>query len=176
MQRWEAGEAVLGAVAFATERFLRDDLWSDRIREVLERLGSAAQADRAYLFQNVRDDEGRLTMDLRFEWCADTAPTLFEDPENHLFPYAPTFARWIEILERGDMIVGATADAPAVEREMLESEHVVTQCIVPVMVGREWWGFLGFDDCHAGREWSAVDADALRAAAGLPSAATAGSV
>src|SRR3954462_6773424 len=86
MQRWEAGEAVLGAVAFATERFLRDDLWSDRIREVLERLGSAAEADRAYLFQNVRDDAGRLTMDLRFEWCVATAPTLFEDPENHLFP------------------------------------------------------------------------------------------
>jgi diguanylate cyclase (GGDEF)-like protein/PAS domain S-box-containing protein len=171
MQRWEAGEAVLGAVAFATERFLRDDLWSDRIREVLERLGSAAQADRAYLFQNVRDDEGRLTMDLRFEWCTDTAPTLFEDPENHLFPYAPTFARWIDVLGHGNVIVGAVSDSPDIEREMLASEHVVTQCIVPVFVGPAWWGFLGFDDCHAGREWTAVETDALRAAAGALGAA-----
>jgi diguanylate cyclase (GGDEF)-like protein/PAS domain S-box-containing protein len=171
MQRWEAGEAVLGAVAFATERFLRDDLWSDRIGEVLERLGSAAQADRAYLFQNVRDDAGRLTMDLRFEWCTVTAPTLFEDPENHLFPYAPTFARWIEVLGRGDVIVGAVSDSPRIEREMLESEAVVTQCIVPVFVGPAWWGFLGFDDCRAGRAWSAVETDALRAAAGALGAA-----
>ncbi len=171
MQRWEAGEAVLGAVAFATERFLRDDLWSDRIREVLERLGLAAQADRTYLFQNVRDDEGRLTMDLRFEWCADAAPTLFEDPENHLFPYAPTFARWIDVLGHGNVIVGAVSDSPDIEREMLSSEHVVTQCIVPVFVGPAWWGFLGFDDCHAGREWTAVETDALRAAAGALGAA-----
>jgi diguanylate cyclase (GGDEF)-like protein/PAS domain S-box-containing protein len=174
MQRWEAGEAVLGAVAFATERFLRDDLWSDRIGEVLERLGLAAQADRAYLFQNVRDEAGRLTMDLRFEWCAATAPTLFEDPENHLFPYAPTFARWIEVLGRGDVIVGSVSDSPRVEREMLESEAVVTQCIVPVFVGPAWWGFLGFDDCRAGRAWSAVETDALRAAAGALGAAIEG--
>ena len=119
MQRWDAGEAVLGAVAFANEGFLRDDLWSDRIDEILERLGLAVEADRAYLFQNVRDEAGRLTMDLRFEWCAERAPTLFEDPENHLFPYAPTFARWIEVLGRGDVIVGATADTADVEREML---------------------------------------------------------
>ena len=162
---------MLGAVAFATERFLRDDLWSDRIGEVLERLGSSAEADRAYLFQNVRDDAGRLTMDLRFEWCAPGGPTLFEDPENHLFPYAPTFARWIELLGRGDVIVGSLEDGPAIEREMLESEHVVTQCVVPVFVGPAWWGFLGFDDCHAGREWSAVETDALRAAAGALGAA-----
>ena len=171
MQRWEAGEAVLGAVAFATERFLRDDLWSDRIGEVLERLGLSAEADRAYLFQNVRDEAGRLTMDLRFEWSGSSALTLFEDPENHLFPYAPTFARWIEVLGRGDVIVGAVADSPDIERAMLESEHVVTQCIVPVFVGPAWWGFLGFDDCHAGREWSAVETDALRAAAGALGAA-----
>jgi diguanylate cyclase (GGDEF)-like protein/PAS domain S-box-containing protein len=171
MQRWDAGEAVLGAVAFANEGFLRGDLWSDRIDEILERLGRAVEADRAYLFQNVRDEAGRLTMDLRFEWCAERAPTLFEDPENHLFPYAPTFARWIEVLGRGDVIVGATAETADVEREMLESEQVVTQCIVPVFVGRDWWGFLGFDDCHAGRAWSAVETDALRAAAGALGAA-----
>jgi diguanylate cyclase (GGDEF)-like protein/PAS domain S-box-containing protein len=171
MQGRESGEAVLGAVAFATERFLRDDLWSDRIQEVLERLGGAAEADRAYLFQNVRDEAGRLTMDLRFEWCADGAPTLFQDPGNHLFPYAPTFARWIEVLGAGDVVVGAAADCPDIERRMLESESVVTQCIVPVVVGAAWWGFLGFDDCHAGRRWSAVETDALRAAAGTLGAA-----
>ncbi len=162
---------MLGAVAFATESFLRDDLWSDRIHEVLERLGRSAEADRAYLFQNVRDEAGRLTMDLRFEWCDDSAPTLFDDPDNHLFPYAPTFARWIEILGAGDVIVGAAADCSDVEREMLQSESVVTQCVVPVFVGAEWWGFLGFDDCHAGRQWSAVETDALRAAAGTLGAA-----
>jgi diguanylate cyclase (GGDEF)-like protein/PAS domain S-box-containing protein len=164
-------EAVLRAVAFATERFLRDDLWSDRIDEVLEQLATAADTDRAYLFQNIRDEAGRLTMDLRFEWSAPGAPTLFEDPENHLFPYAPVFQRWMEVLGRGDVIVGQVEELPDIERDMLASEHVVSHSIVPVFVGAEWWGYLGFDDCHAGRIWTNVETNALRAAAGTLGAA-----
>ena len=49
-------EAVLGAVAFATERFLRDEVWHDRIDEVLVHLGEAAGVSRVYLYQNVRSD------------------------------------------------------------------------------------------------------------------------
>ena len=37
---------------------------------MLAHLGAAAGADRAYLFQNVRDPQGRLWMDLRAEWDA----------------------------------------------------------------------------------------------------------
>ena len=65
------GEAVLSAVAFSAERSLRGDGdTAGRLREVLAHLGSAAGADRAYLFQNVRDPQGRLWMDSRAEWNA----------------------------------------------------------------------------------------------------------
>ena len=37
---------------------------------------------------------------------------------------------------------------------------------VPVFVGPEWWGFLGFDDARDERTWSEVEIGALRAAAG----------
>ena len=42
---------------------------------------------------------------------------------------------------------------------------------VPIFVGGDWWGFIGFDDCVAEREWSPAKTDALRTAASLIGAA-----
>ncbi len=164
------GEAVLGAVAFATERFLRDEAWHDRIDEVLAHLGTAAGVSRAYLFQNTRGPDGRLWMDLRCEWDADGVAQIFEDPANHLHPYAPDFSRWIEVLGRRGEVRGCVRELPDAERRVLSSESVGSVLAVPVFLGSEWWGFLGFDD-RAERSWSDVEAGALRAAAGALGAA-----
>ena len=159
------GEAVLGAVAFATGRFLRDEAWHDRIDEVLAHLGTAAAVSRSYLFQNIRGPDGRLWMDLRFEWDADGIPQIFEDPTNHLHPFAPDFSRWIEILGRRGEVHGPVSELPECERRVLSREGVGSVLAVPVFVGSEWWGFLGFDDERATRGWSDVEIGALGAAA-----------
>ncbi len=165
------GEAVLGAVAFATERFLRDEAWHDRIDEVLVHLGTAAAVSRSYLFQNTRGPDGRLWMDLRFEWDADGMSRIFEDPTNHLHPFAPEFSRWIEVLGRRGEISGPVSELPECERRVLSRERVGSVLAVPVFVGPEWWGFLGFDDECQTRGWSDVETGALRAAAGALGAA-----
>jgi diguanylate cyclase (GGDEF)-like protein/PAS domain S-box-containing protein len=159
------GEAVLGAVAFATERFLRDEVWHDRIDEVLEHLGKAMAACRAALFQNTRGPDGRLWMDLRSEWNAEGVRRIFDDPVNHLHPYAPDFSRWIEVLGRGETIHASVADLPESERRVLSGEGAASILALPVFVGSEWWGFLGFDDTSEGRSWSDPDVGALRASA-----------
>jgi PAS domain-containing protein len=43
--------------------------------------------------------------------------------------------------------------------------------IVPIFVEGEWWGFVGFDECFAEREWSAAEMEALKAAASTLGAA-----
>ncbi|MGZ5301743.1 MAG: putative bifunctional diguanylate cyclase/phosphodiesterase [Actinomycetota bacterium] len=164
------GEAVLGAVAFATERFLRDEAWHDRIEEVLAHLGTAAAVSRAYLFQNSRGPDGRLWMDLRFEWEADGVRRVFDDPANHLHPYAPDFSRWIEVLGRRGEVCALVRGLPEGERRVLSGEGVGSVLAVPVFVGTDWWGFLGFDDACA-RGWSEVETGALRATAGALGAA-----
>jgi diguanylate cyclase (GGDEF)-like protein/PAS domain S-box-containing protein len=166
-------EAVLRSVAFATERFLRDASWDAGIEEVLGELGRSAEADRAYLFVNVRGPDGRLWMDLRHEWLTEGVPHIFEDPANHLHPFAPDFARWIEVLGGGDVLRGPVRDLPEGEHRVLSNEGVVSIVSVPVFCGAEWWGFLGFDDCHSDRVWSDAELDALRTAAGALGAALA---
>ena len=161
------GEAVLGAVAFSSERLLRGDGdTASRLNEVLAHLGAAAGADRAYLFQNVRDPQGRLWMDLRAEWDAPGVREIFDDPDNHLHPYAPDFTRRIDLYWRGDVIVELVAAMPESERAVLGPEGVRSVLSVPVFVRDEWWGYVGFDDCTDDRIWSDVEIDALRAVAG----------
>ncbi|HEX7247081.1 MAG TPA: EAL domain-containing protein [Actinomycetota bacterium] len=137
-----------------------------RVQEVLAHLGAAAGADRAYLFQNVRDPQGRLWMDLKSEWDAPGIRQIFDDPADHLHPYAPAFARLIELFWRGEVLAQLVRDAPEQERAVLGSEGVLSMLAVPVFVRDEWWGYVGFDDCTDERVWSDVEVDALRAVAG----------
>ncbi len=165
------GDAVLAAVAYATEHLLGGEGWADRLHEVLEHLGAAAGADRVSAFQNVRDPGGRLWMDLRAEWDAPGIRRVFDDPTNHLHPYAPDFARWIEVLSDGRIIHGAVSEFPAHERRVLAPEQVVSTIAVPVHARGEWWGFVAFDDCETERRWTDTDIDALRTLAGTLGAA-----
>jgi diguanylate cyclase (GGDEF)-like protein/PAS domain S-box-containing protein len=161
------GEAVLGADAFAAETLRRGDGdTADRLHEVLSHLGAAVGVSRAYLFQNVRDPQGRLWMDLLAEWDAPGIAPLFEDPGNHLHPYTPTFTRRIERYWRGEELPEPVRTMPEAEREVLEREGVRSTLTVPVFVHDEWWGYVGFDDCDDERVWSASEVDALRAIAG----------
>ena len=155
------GEAALAAAA-AHEHLLRGEGWVNRLDEVLEHLGSAAHADRAFVFQNIRSPDGRLWMDLVAEWDADGVRQIFEDPDNHLHPYAPEFSRRIEVHGSGECVVGPVATLPEPERSVLAAEGVRSVASAPVFMGGEWWGYVGLDDCSDDRIWDDGEIDALR--------------
>jgi diguanylate cyclase (GGDEF)-like protein/PAS domain S-box-containing protein len=154
------GQAVLAAAVLARDTF-REHGWTDRLREVLAHLGSAAGADRAFVFQNVRSADGRLWMDLVAEWDADGVRHIFDDPSNHLHPYAPDFARRIDVYGRGEDVVGPVGELPEPERGVLEAEGVHSVATTPVLVGGEWWGYVGVDDCTEARAWTDDELEGL---------------
>ena len=53
----------------------------------------------------------------------------------------------------------------------LEMHGVVSLVQVPVFVGDDWWGAIGFDDCVAIRDWNGEELAALRTVATLVGAA-----
>ena len=157
-----SGDAVLAVAASVSEQLLRDERWAERLTEVLAHLGTAVSTDRAYVFQNVRDSSGRLWMDLIGEWDADGVRHVFDDPSNHLHPYAPDFARWIELLGSGEVVHALVAELPASEQRVLSGEGAVSILAVPIFIGDDWWGFIGVDDCAHPRVWPGTDVEALR--------------
>src|SRR6476659_2508085 len=61
-------DAILGAVSHAATRFLTTSDGDRDIREVLGRLGGAAELSRVYLFEGSKDTDGRICVRMRHEW------------------------------------------------------------------------------------------------------------
>jgi GAF domain-containing protein len=158
-------EAILRAVAHAVRVLASAPSWSAVADEVLGRLGEAAGVSRAYLFENSTSPEGVLLMTEVNEWCALGITRTITDPENRDFPYAGDFQRYVKLLGTGEALWGLTTDFPDAERRDMEDEGILATAFVPVFVGEDWWGFVGFDDCVTERAWTDLEIEALKAAA-----------
>jgi PAS domain S-box-containing protein len=163
-------DEVLRAAAFTAERFLHAPLWEVALGEVLERVGAAVGASRAYVFRNEQGDEG-LLMSQVAEWCAPGVTTMIDDPGNQRYPYARGFERWIELLGSGEAVHGPVRDHPQGERADAALEEILSLCVVPVFAGSTWWGFVGFDECEEERVWQEPEIEALKVLAGTLGAA-----
>jgi diguanylate cyclase (GGDEF)-like protein/PAS domain S-box-containing protein len=122
--------------------------------ESLASVGRELGADRVYVFENVRDPDGRLWMNLIAEWLRDGIRGLFEIPGTKLHPYSPDFTRWIEVLGDRQVLAGSVAQLPELERRILAGEKTASIVAVPIFLDDGWWGYLAADDCGRGRVWS----------------------
>jgi PAS domain S-box-containing protein len=161
-------DAILEAVSFASARFLEAADWQQPILEILARFGLAAEVSRVYLFKNHLAPAGTLYTSQRYEWVAPGVAPQIDNPELQAFGFqAGGFGRWEALLGRGEVIHGHIRTFPDVERTLLESHDIRSVVVVPVFVGQDWWGHLGFDQCDRERDWSVAEIDALKAAAGI---------
>jgi len=139
---------------------------SSLLSESLANVGRELGADRVYVFENVRDPDGRLWMNLTSEWLRDGTRGLFDAPGTKLHPYSPDFTRWIEVLGDRQVLAGPVAQLPESERRVLASERTASIVAVPIFLADGWWGYLGADDCGRGRVWSPGEIELLRVMAG----------
>ncbi|MGQ0668107.1 MAG: GAF domain-containing protein, partial [Actinomycetota bacterium] len=164
--------AILEAIAFAAQRFLETPHWEERIDKVLRRLGESTAVSRVYIFENTTDHDGALAWSQLHEWVAPGIQPQIDNPDLQRIPLeAEGFGRWADILDRGDIVHGLVSDFPESERPLLAEQDIRSILIVPILVAGEWWGSIGFDDCMTDREWTQIEIDALRAAAGTLGAA-----
>ena len=160
-------EAILRAVAFAAERFLKKtSSWEESIEEVLERLGRDAGVSRVYIFENYWGEDGERWATQRYEWVAPGVSAQIDNPSLSAFPYqAAGWDRWERTLDRGEALHGHVRTFPEAEQRVLREQEIESILAMPIFVEGEWWGTIGFDECFAEREWFAAEIDALKAAA-----------
>ncbi|HOZ45725.1 MAG TPA: PAS domain S-box protein [Candidatus Hydrogenedentes bacterium] len=162
-------EAILSAVSFAAERYLRTASWRDQMAEVLARLGAAAKVSRVCIFERHNAPDGTSLISLRIEWnvWADTTVA----PEELVHQNVPWEHSALSTLAEGRPLYGAVRDFAGADREVLSSRGIKSIAMVPIFAGDTWWGFMGYDDCVAEREWSVAEIEALQAAANTLGAA-----
>lgn len=159
-------DAILEAVAFAADRLLVGPHWQENIQEVLRQIGKAARVSRVYIFHNHPGEDGQMLTSQLYEWVAPGIVPQIDNPDLRDFPYhAAGFGRWADTLAQGNLIQGHVRDFPESERQVLASQDIRSIVVVPIFVERNWWGFIGFDECGRERAWSAQETEALRMAA-----------
>lgn len=132
---------------------------------VLKPLGLASRASRVYLFENHSDEQGRLRMSQRAEWCAQGVEPELDNPELQNLSYDDFFPRWSEMLGSGQNIQGRIESFPPEEREILEPQGILSMLVIPLMIEQSFRGFIGFDDCVEARIWGDLEHNLLMTAA-----------
>src|SRR5690606_19094608 len=101
-----------------------------------------------------------------YEWCNNgIVPQKHNQGLQHISTAEPGYTRWIKNFDQGLPIFGRTNDFPVEEQELLREQGILSLICIAIQVEKDWWGFIGFDDCVHEREWTETEIDALRAAA-----------
>lgn len=163
-------DRILQATGLAAERFLQAEAWRDVVDEVLEHLGEAGGATRAYVFENGIDERGATAM-LTHVWGAAGYEIEATHPARRRFRWLRRLPRWAAILGSGQVLHGPVSALPEDERAVVELLQVRSLLVVPIVVNGAWWGSVGLDQCDEDRVWHETEIEALTVTANTLAAA-----
>lgn len=130
--------------------FLQQDDLSSSIEMILERVGRFLNVSRSYLFRYRQKGEVLFNT---HEWCRPGVGRQKERLQNlsgSVFPW------WTEALKSNgiiwvDDVVGSSL--PREVRGLLDPQDVKAILVLPVFIGDELQGFIGFDETRGPRVW-----------------------
>ena len=171
-ERHKCREAILEAVSFAAEHFLKTAPWHASIPGILEKLGKATGVSDVRIFQNDHSRNTTLPTRQLYEWTAPHVANEVDSPSSRIsLLQVVRTPSWMDAMKQGLPVYGLTKDFPAGEKDMLLGQGIKSIVTVPILVEGKWWGFIEFDDRLTERNWSAAEADALKTAANIIGAA-----
>jgi|GEM_PF-5421235 len=119
--------AILNAVNYAAEQFLRVPSWREHIQSVIARLGRATRVSRVYIFENCRDENQHLYWRQLYEWVAAGITPQMDNPISMSswgligFDDCLTEREW-SAAELDALVAAANTLGAAIEREQMDQE------------------------------------------------------
>ncbi|HEY9888675.1 MAG TPA: EAL domain-containing protein, partial [Candidatus Obscuribacterales bacterium] len=148
-------DRLLEGVAQASKHLLTQDI-EVSIPKVLHLLGTAAEADRVYLYENhPHPTTGVPAMSMRYEWTQTSISPSIDQPHWQNQSYDEHgLTRWYRAFLAGQAIRGRVNTFPPAEQRLLAEDNIQSILMVPIFIDQDLWGHIGFDACHAERDWS----------------------
>lgn len=164
-------EAILHAVGYGAERFLRDSSWEGSLPEALERLGRAAEVTRASVYR-IRRTSGIPSVAAAAEWIDPSISSAMGAAAASNVDLGQTqLPRWKECFLRNEVVTGSLSTLPEDERLYLQSRGLRSVIAIPIPVAGSLGGLLLLTDHLEDRDWPATEREALLIAARMVGAA-----
>ncbi len=160
-------DSVLEAVGFAAERFMRLPRWEEYIDQILERLGHALTMCCATLYQNITNSDGLIRSQRHSRW-ENRDLYCQKSPLPKPIRTIPTtlLSLWEQKLRQGKIVKGNINDFPRKEKKILAGYGIRSMLAIPILCGDQWWGLLAFFDYFNGHDFSNIETEAVKLAAG----------
>ena len=164
-------EKLLQAVNNAAVLLLTTEagVFEDALRNSMGMMAHAVDADRVYIWKN-HVKNGKLHCTQLYEWSEGAEPQ--QDNEYTIdIPYDENMPGWEDKFGRGLCVNGLVRDMSPEEQAQLSPQGIISILVVPVYLRNEFWGFVGFDDCHQERMFTADEEAILRSGSVLVASA-----
>ena len=125
-------------------------------------LAAAVNADRVRLWRNYRINK-KLYCTQLYEWSEGAEPSQGKKITVEV-SYDDDLPGWQEKLTKNECINSIVSKMPADKQKRFLAQGILSLLIVPVFLHNEFWGFVGFNDCHRERLFTADEESILRSA------------
>jgi signal transduction histidine kinase len=165
-------DKILESVRFAAQRFLSNTDWQKVLREVLGKLGEAADVSSICMFENHFNKREGLLASLRYAWVGPGVPPEMTSPIWRQFSVNDYgFGSWTGPLDKGEIVVLQTSELEGPVKDIVSGEGIKSFIVIPIRVENQWWGILTLNENRYERQWSEAEQDSIRAAADMLGAA-----
>jgi len=124
-------------------------------------MGDAVKADRVYIWRNHIGENGKLHCTQLFEWSEGAEPQQNTEYTINI-AYDEVVPGWEEKFLNNECINNLVREMDSHTQAFLVPQGVLSLLIVPVFLRDQFWGFVGFDDCHNERLFSESEESILR--------------
>ena len=134
------------------------------INKSLEYICNLTGQDRCYIFEHHYDEtKTREFISQRYEYSKEGIEAQIDNPDLQNMPIDVIAPRWIELLSNSKIVQGNVKDFPLSEREILSEQGIISLIEIPIFIHGNFWGFIGFDNCHEEFLWTDFEREILKA-------------
>jgi len=134
----------------------------ESINDVLQEIGLHTGMSRVYIIEESEDGLSGMNT---HEWCNNGIPSLMLKRSNIRFNEIPTWKKRIE--KEGYILASDVSELPADLSLILSGLGIKSLLVLPLIVNKALFGYIGFEDCVEYQRWKDDEIDLLRTLSGI---------